>query len=79
MLPSEGEASYWPLSCAALVMLGLTTSAAPPDAAPEITLMSVPPEVCQALIAGFGPTYAASSWPASSAVPSSVPLLNGSA
>ncbi len=28
-------------------------------------------------MAGFGPTYAASSWPASRAVASSVPVLNG--
>src|SRR5215472_13340273 len=58
-------------------MPGLTTSWAPPDAAPEMTLISLPPDVCQALIAGLGPTYAASSWPASSAVDSSVPVLNG--
>src|ERR1022692_1871505 len=58
-------------------MLFLTTSAAPPEAAPEMILMSFPLDVCQALIAGFGPTYAASSWPASSAVASSVPVLNG--
>src|SRR5450755_2863153 len=54
-----------------------TISWAPPDAEPEMTLISFPPEVCQALIAGFGPTYAASSWPASSAVASSVPVLKG--
>src|ERR1700728_1968752 len=58
-------------------MLFFTTSSAPPDAEPEITLISLPPEVCQALMAGFGPTYAASSWPASRAVASSVPVLNG--
>ena len=34
----------------------LTTSDAPPEAAPEMTLMAVPLEFCQALIAGFGPT-----------------------
>ena len=56
VLPSDGVASFWPLSCEALVMPFLTTSSAPPEAAPEITLMSLPPEVCQALIAGFGPT-----------------------
>ncbi len=32
-----------------------TTSSAPPDAAPEMTLISLPFEVCQALMAGFGP------------------------
>src|ERR1700733_1732887 len=56
VLPSEGVASFWPLSCAAEGMLFLTTSSAPPDAAPEITLISLPSEVCQALMAGFGPT-----------------------
>src|SRR6266487_5592947 len=58
-------------------MSALTTSDAPPDAAPEMTLIRVPFEVCQALIVGFGPTYAASSWPASSAVASSVPVAKG--
>src|SRR5215472_2570001 len=38
-------------------------------------LMAVPFDFCQALMAGLGPTYAASSWPASSAVVSSVPEL----
>ncbi len=56
MLPSDGVASFWPLSWEALVMPFLTTSSAPPEAAPEMTLMSLPPEVCQALMAGFGPT-----------------------
>src|SRR5215475_2588917 len=58
-------------------MLFFTTSATPPDAAPETILISLPFEVCQALIAGLGPTYAASRWPASSAVDSSVPVLKG--
>ena len=56
VLPSEGVASFWPLSCAGVVMPLLTTSSAPPEAAPEITLISLPSEVCQALMAGFGPT-----------------------
>src|SRR5258708_19527383 len=58
-------------------MLDLTTSAAPPDAAPDITLIRVPLDVCHALSVGFGPTYAASSCPASNAVASCVPVLNG--
>ncbi len=61
VLPSEGVASFCPLSWAGLLMLFFTTSAAPPEAAPEMTLISFPLEVCHALIAGFGPTYAASS------------------
>src|SRR5258708_1899081 len=73
----RGAAGHWPLSGTALVMPLLTTSSAPAEAAPEMTLISFPPDVCQALIAGFGPAYAASSWPASSAVDSWVPLLNG--
>ncbi len=56
VLPSDGVASFWPLSWAGLVMPFLTTSAAPPEAAPEMTLISLPFEVCQALIVGFGPT-----------------------
>lgn len=77
MLPSDGVASFWPLSWLALLMFLLTTSSAPPDAAPETTLIKLPPDFCQVLIAGLGPTYAASSCPASSAVASSVPVLNG--
>ena len=49
-------ASVLPLSWAAEVMPFLTTTEAPPVAAPEMILMAVPPDFCQALIAGFGPT-----------------------
>jgi hypothetical protein len=56
VLPSDGVASFCPLSWAGAVMPDLTTSSAPPEAAPEMTLIRLPPEVCQALIAGFGPT-----------------------
>ncbi len=56
MLPSDGVASFWPLSWLTLLMLGLTTRAAPPDAAPEMILMALPPDFCQALMAGLGPT-----------------------
>src|ERR1700728_2860293 len=52
-----------------------TTTEAPPVATPEMILMALPLDFCQALIAGLGPTYAASSWLASSAVVSCVPLL----
>ena len=56
MLPSDGVASFWPLSWLTLLMLGLTTRAAPPDAAPEMILMAFPLDFCQALMAGLGPT-----------------------
>jgi len=56
VLPSEGVASDWPLIWAAEVMDGLTTTEAPPAAAPETILMAAPPDFCHALIAGFGPT-----------------------
>ena len=49
-------ASDWPLSCAAEVMAGFTTTDAPPVATPETTLIAAPLDFCQALIAGFGPT-----------------------
>src|SRR5215469_7487126 len=65
----------WPLSWAGLVMLFLTTTEAPPVATPEMILMALPLDFCQALMAGFGPTYAASSWLARIAVVSSVPEL----
>src|SRR6266516_4266620 len=52
-----------------------TTRYAPPEAAPETILTAVPLDFCHALIAGLGPTYAASSWPARIAVVSSVPEL----
>src|SRR5260370_19226652 len=47
----------------------------PPVAAPDMTLIPGTPDFWHALIAGVGPTYAASNWPASSAVVSCVPLL----
>src|SRR5215468_4512334 len=75
VLPTDGVASDLPLSCAALVMPFFTTREAPPEAAPEMILTAVPWDFCHALIAGLGPTYAASSWPARIAVVSSVPLL----
>src|SRR6202008_1692799 len=53
VLPSDGVAMDWPLSCFAEVMDGFTTIDAPPVAAPETTLMAVPPDFCHALIAGF--------------------------
>ena len=56
MLPSEGVATFWPLSWLTLLMLFLTTRAAPPEAAPEMILMALPPDFCQALMAGLGPT-----------------------
>ena len=56
MLPSDGVASDWPLSWEAEVMPFLTTIDAPPVAAPEMILMALPFDFCQALMAGFGPT-----------------------
>ena len=34
----------------------LTTTEAPPVAAPEMILIALPLDFCQALMAGFGPT-----------------------
>ncbi len=56
MLPSDGVATFWPLSWLTLLMPDLTTRAAPPDAAPEMILMALPLDFCQALMAGLGPT-----------------------
>ena len=56
VLPSDGVARDFPLSWAALVMPCLTTSDAPPMVAPEMILMAVPLDFCQALMAGLGPT-----------------------
>src|ERR1700751_752242 len=56
VLPSDGVGIASPLSCATDEMKGFTTIDAPPVAAPETILMAVPPDFCQALIAGFGPT-----------------------
>ena len=39
----------------ATVSSGLTTSEAPPEAAPEITVMASPLDCVQALTVGFGP------------------------
>ena len=56
VFPRDGVSTTLPLRPAALVMLGLTTTEAPPVAAPEMILMPVPPDFWKALIAGFGPT-----------------------
>src|SRR5580693_9398366 len=56
VLPSEGVASDWPFSWVAPLMFDFTTTDAPPVAAPETILIAVPPDFCQALIAGLGPT-----------------------
>ena len=56
VLPSDGVASVLPLSWAAEVMPFATTIEAPPVAAPEMILIALPPDFCQALMAGFGPT-----------------------
>src|SRR6516164_9513571 len=56
VLPSDGVASDLPLSWAAELMPPLTTSDAPPEAAPATILMAVPLDFCQALMAGLGPT-----------------------
>ncbi len=56
VFPSDGVSTIFPLRSAALVTPGLTTTDAPPVAAPEMILMAVPPDFWKALIAGFGPT-----------------------
>ena len=56
VLPSDGVASVLPLSWEAEVMPFATTIEAPPVAAPEMILIALPPDFCQALMAGFGPT-----------------------
>ena len=56
VLPRDGVASVLPRSWLAEVIPFATTTEAPPVAAPETILMAVPPDFCQALIAGFGPT-----------------------
>ncbi len=56
VLPSDGVASFWPLSWLADVMPFFTTSSAPPEAAPEMTLIRLPFDTDHALIVGLGPT-----------------------
>ena len=56
-------------------MSGLTTRAAPPEAAPETTLTASPWDWLYALIVGFGPMYVISSESPNSAVTASGPAL----
>src|SRR5256885_13993724 len=57
-------------------MDGLTTRAAPPLAAPEMILIAWPWDLAYALIAGFGPTYVASTAPEKTASAAAGPALN---
>src|SRR2546421_694552 len=74
VLPSSGDATFWPFRSAADLMTYFVIRKAPPDVAPEMILIA-PLEVRKALTAGFGPMYAASSAPESRAVTSSGPAL----
>ena len=56
VLPSDGVASDLPLSWAAELTRFETITEAPPVATPEMILIAVPLDFCQALIAGLGPT-----------------------
>ena len=56
VLPRDGVASDCPFSAAAPLTFGFTTMDAPPVATPETILIAVPPDFCQALLAGLGPT-----------------------
>ena len=76
MLPSCGDAIFLPLSCAADVIVGATTSAAPPEVAPEMMRIASPCDLANALIAGFGPMYVASIAPERSASTAAGPALN---
>ncbi len=55
VLPSCGVAIFLPLRSAAELMSGLTTSATPPDAEPEITRTASPLDLECAFTVGFGP------------------------
>ena len=56
VLPSCGVASFLPFRSAALLMVGFTTRAAPPDVAPAMRRTAVPFDFWKALMAGLGPT-----------------------
>ncbi len=64
------------MSDAASVSSGFTTSEAPPEAAPEITVMASPSDCVQPLTVGFGPMYWMSTASLNSAVTASGPALN---
>src|SRR5207302_8003244 len=74
--PSCGSAIYLLLSCAGEVMLGLTTSSAPPEVAPAMTRIAEPCDWTNALVVGLGPTKVASTEPDRMAVTASPPALN---
>ena len=75
--PPAGAATGACASWRALLMPLRTTSSAPPDAAPAMTLISLPGEDCHADTAATGSMYAASSWPPSSAATSAALVVNG--
>ena len=56
VLPSWGLATVLPSRSLTLVMSLATTNEAPPDAAPEITLIAAPLDWVHALTVGLGPT-----------------------
>ena len=62
MFPSWGEANFLPAKSFgdSIPESLLTTKTAPPLVAPEIILISFPPDIMYALIAGLGPMYVAS-------------------
>jgi hypothetical protein len=74
VLPCPGVAIVVPLRSCGLLMSDDTTSDAPPEVAPLMTLTFF--DVPYAVMAGLGPMYVASRSPASKASIVSLPLLN---
>lgn len=55
VLPSCGVAIFLPLRSSTVLISGLTTRKTPPEAAPAMMLIALPPDLDHALMAGFGP------------------------
>ena len=75
VLPSWGVATFWPFRSAALLMLGLTTRAAPPEVAPAMIRRASPFDFTKALIVGLGPMKVASMAPENRASVAAPPAL----
>ena len=75
MLPSWGVATFLPFRSAALLIFGLTTSAAPAEVAPATMRIASPFDLEKALMAGLGPMKVASMAPENRASVAAPPAL----
>ena len=75
VLPSWGVATFWPFRSAAELMVGLTTSEAPPEVAPATMRRASPFDFTKPLMVGLGPMKVASMAPENRASVAAPPAL----